>query len=214
MHIRINIDVAVSQKQYIGYRVLHLAEGGYAHDVGYPAIHPSFNAPPIFFTEPMQRLSYDLMRRFGTQITPQQWTRVFDNGTALTNGQGFGNSTPRRNYITGEDVNNPNSELPKLMKAIIFSGTFLNAERVGNLLRMVPGVHAINANKTPPDIDTVLKNNWYTYAVSADRTAATHFIPNTPTLIPYFLKEPVTYPIEWFVEWNEGFLPDPLRFYL
>jgi hypothetical protein len=104
--------------------------------------------------------------------------------------------------------------LPKLLKAIIFSGTFIRGERVGNVLRCVPGIHAVNANLPMPSVDTVLSNNWYTYAVSADQTSAAHFIANTPTAVVYFLKETVTYPIEWFAEWNETFLPDPLRFYL
>lgn len=197
-----------------GRRVLHLAEGGYDHKVGYPAIHPSFDAPSILFTETMQHLSYNVMKRISPLITPQQWTRVFGDGTAVTNGQGFGNSTPRRNYITGEDVNNPNAELPKLLKAIIFSGTFIRGERVGNQLVCIPGVHGVNSNLAMPDVDTVLSKNWYTCAVSADLTSAAHFIANTPTPIVYFLKETVTYPIEWFVEWNENFLPNPLRFYL
>lgn len=209
MYIRVDI-----RSQYVGYRVLHRAEGGYEHEIGAPAVHPSVNAPPIPFTESMQILSFNLMKRMNPNITPQQWTRVFDDNTAMTNTQGFGNSTPRRNYITGEDVNNPNAELPKLMKAIIFSGTFLRAEKIGDVLRFTPGIHAIDVSKPLPSVDTVLSNNWYTYAVSADMTSASHFIANSLTPIPYFLKEEVTYPLEWFVEWDEVFLPDPLRFYL
>jgi hypothetical protein len=211
MKIRINIT---HPYQYVGYRVLHYVEGGYEHKLGYPAVHPSVDAPSIPFTEPMQILSYGVMKRVSPQITPEQWTRVFGDGTAVANDQGFGGTPPRRNYITGEDVNDHDSELPKLLKAIIFAGTFIRGEQVGNLLRCIPGVHGVDVTKSLPDVDTVLSRNWYTNAVSADQRAATHFIPNTPTPIVYFLKEIVTYPIEWFVEWNEGFLPDPLRFYL
>jgi hypothetical protein len=74
---------------YRGYRVRHRIEGGNTHSWGYPAVCPSVNAHPIEFTEPMQRLSYDVMRRFGP-VTPTQWTRVYDNNAALTNNQGSG----------------------------------------------------------------------------------------------------------------------------
>jgi len=207
------MPISVSTPNLSGWRCLHMAEGGYEHEVGAPAVHPSVNAPPINFTESMQRLSWGVMLRKGPQITPPQWTRVFDNNTAVTNQQGFGNSTPRRNYITGEDVNNPQAELPKLMKAILFSGTFIRAERVGNLLRCVPGVHAVDATKPMPSIDTVLSMNWYTYAVSADMNSAAHFIAGTPTAIVYFLKEVVTYPVEWFEPWDRDVLPNPTTFY-
>jgi hypothetical protein len=199
--------------RYAGYRCLHMAEGGYAHEPNAPAVHPSVNAPPIEFTEPMQRLSYDVMRRFGPNITPTQWTRVFDNNAALTNNQGFGGTPPRRNYITGEAVSNPNSELPKLMKAILFSGTFIHADVVGSLLRLVPGVHAVDATKPMPSAETVVANNWYTFAVSADMQAASHFIAGTPTAVVYFLREAVTFPAAWFERWERDVLPNPTTFY-
>lgn len=199
--------------RYDGYRVLHLAEGGYDHKSGYPAVHPSVNAPSIPFTESMQHLSYDLMKRVSPNITPVQWTRVFGDGTAMCNGQGFGNEVPRKNYIMMEDLDTE-SELPKLMKAIIFSGTFIRGEKIGSVLRCVPGIHGVDVSKPLPTIDAILHNNWYTYAVSADLVSAAHFIAYTPTPIVYFLKDAVTYPIEWFTEWNDVYLPDPLKFYL
>lgn len=215
--MKITVNISTSNI-YNGYRVLHYAEGGYEHKLGYPAIHPSVNASPIIFTESMQYLSYNVMKKVSPSITPQQWTRVYDNGTALTNEQGFGNALPRRNYITRESLTSVDSNgqpaLPKLMKAIIFAGTFIHGEKVGNVLRCVPGVHGVDATKSMPAVDTVLRNDWFTYAVSADSQAATHFIANTLTPVVYFLKEVVEYPIEWFVPWNENFLPDPLRFYL
>jgi hypothetical protein len=204
---------APTQTRFVGHRCLHMAEGGYTHESNAPAVHPSVNAPPIDFTEPMQRLSYDVMRRFGSNITPTQWTRVFDNNAALTNNQGFGGTPPRRNYITGESVNNSNSELPKLLKAILFSGTFVRAEVAGSLLRLVPGVHAVDATKPMPSVETVVANNWCTFAVSADMQAASHFIAGTPTAVVYFLREPVTFPLSWFERWERDVLPNPTQFY-
>ena len=199
--------------------MLHMAEGGDEHENGAPAVHPAINASPVEFTEPMQHLSYDVMRRFGPNITPQQWTRVFADTTAVTNQQGaieiqgFGNFTPRKNYITGEDVNNPQAVLPKLMKALLFSGTLIRADLSGGILRLVPGVHAVDATRAMPSVETVIANNWYTYAVSADNQAATHFIAGTPTAIVYFLKEPVTFPFAWFERWDREVLPNPTQFY-
>jgi hypothetical protein len=204
---------APTQGRFVGHRCIHMAEGGYTHEPNAPAVHPSVNAPPIEFTEPMQRLSYEVMRRFGPNVTPTQWTRVFDNNAALTNNQGFGGTPPRRNYITGEAVNNPNSELPKLMKAILFSGTFIRGDVVGSSLRLVPGVHGVDARAPMPSVDTVIANNWYTFAVSADMQAASHFIAGTPTAVVYFLREAVTFPKEWFERWERDVLPNPTTFY-
>lgn len=213
MYIR--LDVQTSTPQYNGFRVLHAAEGGYLHELGKPAVHPSFNARPIEFTESRQRLSYNIN---AGRITPAQWTRIYDDEAALTNNQGFGGITPRRNYITGEDLNSVHEDgtpaYPKLLKAIIFSGTFIRGIKGNGLLTCVPGIHGIDTNKPLPSIETILQNNWYTLAVSADLKAATHFVPGTLTIIPYFLREIVTYPIEWFVEWRSNSLPDPLKFYL
>lgn len=206
MYVRIDITQSYNLD---GYRVLHAAEGGYLHELGAPAVHPSANARPIEFTEPMQRMSYDINQG---RITPTQWTRIYGDTTALTNNQGFGGSPPRRNYITGEDLDSP--ELPKLLKAIIFSGTFIRGIKSDTVLTCIPGIHGIDANKPLPSIEVVLKNNWYTWAVSADMKAAAHFIPGTLTIVPYFLREVVTYPIKWFTPWKSNTLPDPLKFYL
>lgn len=206
--MRIRIDVRNSL-EFEGHRVLHVAEGGYAHELGAPAVHPAINALSIQFTAEMQRLSY---RINNGRITPTQWTRIYGNTTALCNNQGFGGSPPRRNYITGEDMDS--AYLPKLLKAIIFSGTFIRGLRGNGLLTCIPGIHGIDVNKPLPTAAEVLERNWYTYAVSAGMNSASHFVAGTPTIIPYFLRETVAYPIEWFTPWKADTLPDPLKFYL
>lgn len=202
-----------AQPRYSGWRCLHIAEGGYASDPnGMPEVRPSVNAPPIEFTKSMQLLSWELMSS-NPNITRWKWRVVFGNTTAFDNGQGyFKIGDPRADWVNNIDTTYPN---PKLMKAIICGGMFIRGDVVGDNLVCKPGVHGIDARGPMPSVADVMANNWYFAATTCRYPNVSHFPQGQggQVLIPYFLIEPVSYPVSWFVRWDEEFLPDPLRLY-
>ena len=68
----------------IGYRVLHVSEGGRITPDGMPCVVPSVNVDGVQFTADMQRMSYALMIYRNPSVTRQDWRVVFGGGTAFT----------------------------------------------------------------------------------------------------------------------------------
>lgn len=222
-NVRYKPLVVAPEVIYTGWRVLHWGEGGYPNPTGMPCVRPAINAPAIPMNQKMQLLSYEL-NRMNLNYTKKNWRAVHGNTVAFTNGNGFGKKNdPRADFVNRLDMTKP---LPKLMKALICSGMFIRGDVVGNTLVCKPGVHGIDVNKTLPSVDDVVANNWYFTATTGGKSAVYNFPQGGggPVLMPYFLKEPVAYPLTsvedggykatWFARWNETFLPDPLKFYL
>ena len=205
-------EVAPTTPRFIGWRCLHQMEGGLSNPDGMPVVRPSVNAPAIHFTEPMQLMSYEL-NSFNPRLTREKWRVVYGHGTAFTNHNGFlENSDIRADFVNRKNLGAP---LPKLMKAIICGGMFIRGEVVGDQLRCIPGVHAIDANKAMPGIDEIKTRNWYFTATTRKGKRVNNFPQGMglPVLIPYILIEPVVYPLEWFEQWRSDGLPDPLKVY-
>jgi hypothetical protein len=199
---------------YRGWRCLHNAEGGYMSDPsGMPCVRPSANAPSIEFTHAMQLLSWALVKR-NPNVTPHKWKVIHADTTAITNGNGyFNDNDPRRDYVNGEDLDAEKN--PRLMKAIIFAGMFGRWDRIGDELIGVPGIHGIDARRPMPSVDEVIAKHWYYAATTGTATTVAHFPQGggQAVLLPYFLIEPVSYPLAWFERWEREYLPDPLTFY-
>lgn len=201
---------------YSGWRCLHTIEGGRWVPPGMPEERTPDNAIPCVMTEAIQRMSYDLMRYANSTITPKNWTRVHDYDRCFNNGQGFRDETDlRANYIIGEDLS---YELPKYDKAQrICGGTFIRGVVVGDKLQCTAGVHGIDANQPMPKPETIIKNHWFTYAVSVnnDYTVIDHFPQGNGgvVLVPFIFRGQITFPLAWFEKWEGTELPDPLKIY-
>jgi hypothetical protein len=227
--------------KYVGKRCLYGNEGGYTNPNGMPCVRPATNSPAVPFSEALQWLTYRVMTFINPAITPEKWRAIFSNGRFATNTQGFdktdedGNPIdPRADYVNGRDLDKP---LPKLMKSIFCGNKFVTQsppERVSRIVKIqtvnglvdhiefLPGVHAVDASKitmpiTQADVDEVLNNVWYYYAVSEwyDPPRVNHFPQGSgnPVVIPHILTVPVYYPAWWFEPWENGTLPDPLTIY-
>ena len=202
---------------YDGWRCLHTIEGGRWVPEGMPEVRPPDNAGVVNMTEAVQRMSYELMRRVNPTITPKNWTRVHDYDRAFNNGSGFRDANDlRANYITGEDLASP---LPQYDKAgRICGGTFIKGDVSGSKLVLRAGVHGINADAPMPDVDTIIKNNWFTHAVSvnSDYTVISHFPQGNggAVLVPLIFKGTITFPLAWFEHWRADEPPDPLKLYV
>lgn len=85
-----------------------------------------------------------------------------------------------------------------------------------NVLRCSPGVHGIDARGTMLTVEEVIEKDWCFAATTCRYPNVSHFPQGGggPVMIPYFLIEPVTYPLAWFVRWDETSLPDPIKLYL
>ena len=110
------------------------------------------------------------------------------------------------------------AEFPAYDKAQrVCGGTFITGAAVGDKLQCVAGVDGIDGNAKMPDIDTVLKNNWYTHAVSVnnDYSRIVHFPQGNggAVLVPVIFRDTITFPLAWFERWEADELPDPLRIY-
>lgn len=205
------------EKKYIGWRVLHKAEGGYDENpLNMPSVIPPLNPEAVEMTEEIQQMSFALMKHFNPDITSKRWTAVHDHDRAFTNKNGFGKKTaPRRNFITSS---NPGAPLPKYDKAQrLTGGQFVRGEVRGDKLVCIPGIHGIDANQPMPSIQTIVDNNWYMHAITLfnKKTKVGHFPQGQggPVVIPFIFAREIEFPLEYFENWESDELPDPLKMY-
>ena len=216
MSLAINIQLkpTINAPRYVGWRVKHKVEGGNQNTPpGMPEVTPPIESVAIEMTEAIQVMSYDLMSE-NPYINPKSWTRVHDHDRAFTNFNGFDKpGDPRRNYITGEDLN---AELPKYDKAQrVCGGSFIRGEVRGDRLVCIPSVHGIDAKVGMPPVSAILANNWFIHAVSIgvnDESAISHFPQGGggAVLIPFIFDREIEFPLAFFERWERDYLPDPL----
>jgi len=206
-----------TEKKYVGWRVLHKAEGGYdSNPLNMPSVIPPLNFRAVEMTEEIQRMSFDLMKHFNPAITPNLWTKVHDHDRAFTNFNGFAKKgDPRRNYITNENKGKP---LPKYDKAQrLTGGQFVRGEVRGDKLVCIPGVHGIDATKPMPSIQTIVDNNWYMHAITLFSSASNvgHFPQGKggPVVMPFIFAKEIEFSLDWVEKWESDELPDPLKMY-
>jgi hypothetical protein len=212
MNTQLKIRISFSDTRYIGWRLRYPGEGGNQNPIGMPAVAPAENAPPVPFDERLQVLSWKLMQRMNPTITPKQWRSVYAYNRAFTNGNGFDEpGDPRADFVNRLDLQAP---LPKLMKAIICSGSLYQGIVEGDKLVMYPGVHAMDA-ENPVSLDDIIRNGWYFLAVSWTGKGGTHFPQGNGGIVPvpYIIEERVEYPLKWFERWEYPYPPNPLAMY-
>jgi hypothetical protein len=210
-----------STKKYIGWRVLHYAEGGYDNTpLDMPEVIPPIDQIGLPMTREIQQMSFDLMKHFNPAITKQLWTRVHDGDRAFTNHNGFGAKamgkwglSSRANFILGEDIKN---ELPKYDKmGRVCGGMFIRGIVQDGFLACQPGIHGIDAKKPLPDIQTIIDNNWYFFAITRYEKSVGHFPQGKggSVAIPFIFDREVKFPIKLFEKWESDELPDQLKLY-
>ncbi len=221
----INDPQTPSANKYDGWRVLHKDEGGYQRTPkNMPEVLPPENPVGLDMTEAIQQMSFALMKRFNKGINEKIWTAVHNGERAFTNYQGFGpgekSGGPRKNFITGKDLG---AELPKYDKmGRVCGGMFLRGMEQGGYLVCTPGIHGIDARKPMPDIDTIVKNNWYFFAIAwyegkNNKPGRVAHFPSgpgneDPVAIPFIFDREIKFPIKYFKRWNANELPDPLKY--
>jgi len=204
-------------KKYVGWRVLHQAEGGYDRNpLGMPEVIPPKNPRAIEMTREVQEMSFALMRHFNPGITGKAWRKVHLWDKAFNNFTGFGDKKkPHRDFINDKD---PKAPLPKYDKAQrLCGGQFIRGEVRGKKLVCVPGVHGIDARKPMPTIDEIVENNWYLFAITlfSKPGRVGHFPQgkDDPVAIPFIFDREIEFDLKLFDKWESDELPDPLKMY-
>jgi len=202
------------------WRCLHKNEStGYDKTpYGMPEVRPSVDARPIDFTETMQKMHWEAMRLKNPTISSTQWRKVMDCERWATNYHGWDckkTAEQRADFVNGRDLDKP---LPQLMKAIIMGGSLYTgvADYQNNLLWMYPGIDGIDSNNLCT-LNQALDYGWFFECISweRDRIVSMFFQGNGDRVYSlFFLREPSSYPLEWFQKWTDPNPPDPLKYYL
>ena len=201
--------------QYIGWRGLHSIEGGrepaYA---GAPAVLPPIDTYALPMNDSIQRMSFELMRYFAPVIDGRKWRAAHGYAVAMNNGSqnGFDGGRAHADYINQRDLLEGLPRYDKMQRN--FSGTFIRGDVVGDELICRPGIHGIDARGSMPDIETIVRNNWYVMAcTSGQRIYNFPHGEGSPTVYPFIFDRPIRFPLHWFMRWEEDYLPDHLTPY-
>lgn len=206
-----------TEKKYVGWRVLHQAEGGYDRNpLGMPEVIPPKNPRAIEMTREIQEMSFALMQHFNPKITGKVWRKVHLWDKAFNNFTGFGDKKkPHRDFINDKD---PKAPLPKYDKAQrLCGGQFVRGEVRGKKLICVPGVHGMDSRKPMPTIDEIVENNWYLFAITlfSKPGRVGHFPQGKgdPVAIPFIFDREIEFDLDLLDKWEADELPDPLKMY-
>lgn len=220
------VSTPVSNFKYVGWRVLHKDEGGYQRTpTTMPEVIPPVDQLALNMTKEIQEMSFNLMKHFNKNITPKLWTAVHDGERAFTNFNGFGTGKmgggPRANFITKSDLGAPLPRYDKMGR--LCGGMFVRGEQQGDYLVCTPGKHGIDARKPLPDIQTIVDNNWYFFAVvwfegKGKKPGRVSYFPagkgsEEPVAIPFIFDRDVKFPISYFDKWEKDTLPIYLEYY-
>jgi len=198
----------------VGWRGRHyVTENGRPTEwVGAPAIIPAFTDGSVIMTEPIQRLSYELMKRFCPTMDGGRWATMHGSFLAMCNRTGFGDpNNPRRDYINGLDLT---AELPRYDKCRTFQGSFITGRLEGNLIVCTPGVDGIDANAPLPTVDEVIAKHWYSVAINTGEPPF-HWRPNWGGVIvfPFIMRGVMKFESQFFAAWDSDVYPNPIVTY-
>lgn len=208
-----------SINRIVGWRGKHYVSEGGREIPGYPqykypAVIPAFNDGAVIMTEEIQRMSFELMKRFCPTMDGDKWRKMHRWNLAMNNGNGFDNPNGdlRRDYINGLDLT---AEYAKYDKVRTFQGSFRTATLNGNLITCTPGEDGIDSTKPMPSIETIIAKRWYSIAVNVGDPPF-HWRPEWGGIIvfPFILNKPMTFEVEFFAPWDDTVYPDPIQTYL
>ena len=211
--IQVIPSTSATSPKYVGWRGLHLEEGGRGAPAGMPAILPPNAARALEMTDAIQRMSYDLARHFAPSIDGNKWRAMHSYKVAMNNGaqNGFGTS-PHRDIINNEDLSAPLPRYDKMQRS--FAGTFIRGDAAGGVLYCTPGIHGIDATKPMPCIAEIVEKNWYVIACTSGIKIWNFPHGNgKPVVYPFIFDRVISFPLEWFERWEQDTLPDYLRVY-
>lgn len=204
--------------KYAGWRVLHKVEEGWQNTpAGMPEVMPAENPKSVAMTRWVQSMSFNLMTRLNSAITPALWRKIHGYKTAFNNfpQNGYDGGIPHADFINNLDLN---MSLPNYDKTRVCGGSFITGEAVSDRLVLRAGVHGIDADSPMPETQTIIEKHWFIYAVSTgvnDESRIDHFPQGRggPVLIPLIFRGTITFPLACFERWEQDTLPDPLRIY-
>jgi hypothetical protein len=172
-------------------------------------------------SEDIQWMSYDLMRHFCVNVTPNRWRTLHGYNVAMNNRTGFNGDTPFADYVNREDLDASLPRYDKMQRT--FEGSFITGHLDGNLIWCEPGIDGINAvgftylPGTPEAADVlaeIIDKRWYSIAVCTGNPPF-HFRANWGGWIvyPFIFDRPISFESRFFQRWERDYLPAPLEVY-
>ena len=201
--------------RYTGWRGLHMSEGGRVVAYpGAPAVIPPIETYALAMTRGIQLMSFALMLHLNPLITAKKWHALHGSAVAMNNGKqnGYNNDIPHVDFVSGIDVGASLPRYDKMQRT--FQGTFITGTLEGDRIVCRPGVDGIDAMQPLPDVETIVRKNWYVVAVTAGDV-----IYNFPqglgawVVYPFIFSKPISFEARYFQHWDRDYLPDPLKVY-
>lgn len=204
--------------KYIGWRGLHMIEGGRVIPYGMPAVIPPVDQIALTMTESIQRMSFSLMKHFYPALTGNQWRNMHSWDKAMTNEDrnGYDGGIPLRDYINGRDLTAGFSRYDKEQRT--FQGTFIRGELKDGRIWCTPGIHGIDATQPLPSIEEIVRQNWYVIATNVgpqSNPVPSLWAQGYPNWIvfPFIFDRVISFPAEYFERWESAELPQPVKVY-
>lgn len=227
---------APQPKRYIGWRGLHVQEGGREIPTDKipnpPAVIPDYTGKSTRMTKDIQLMCYDLQRRFCSAVSKGRWRMpLHGHGFAMTNkGAGFGwPDTVLRDYVNNLDTNAVDDRgrpaLPEYDKIRTFQGSFITGTLEGDKIWCQPGVDGIDANgftyipgtaAAAATLQKIIDNHWYSIAVAVGNPpfhVRVQWGAGCVIVFPFIFAQPVAYEARFFERWDADALPEPLKIY-
>lgn len=215
-------------KKYIGWKCRHEIEGGRVIPTEkMPAVVPSLDSFTVEMTRAIQEMSYALMLAFCPTVTRKQWRKLHDCDNAMNNGDsGYYSQNPNGSECGGywaDWINNLNTSAqnPRYDKMRTFQGTFIRGDEQGDIIVVRAGVHCIDTRKPLPSVQTIIDNNWFSYAVNSapdsNMSNISYFAQGggLPIVYPFISnRDTTTFNKDFFMRWEADTLPDPLKVYV
>lgn len=217
-----------SVRRYVGWKGRHFyGEGGreptdqLKHP---PAVIPAYNDKPVPLTESIQKMCYELQTRFCNQVTRERWREpLHHHAFAMTNkgnGYGYPGGIPLRDYINNRDLTAMDGLKPSLSKydkVRTYQGSFMTGRQEGNLIRCIPGVDGIDANKPLPTVDEIIDKVWYSVSVATGNPPfhiRQQWGAGCVIVFPFIMLTETTFELAHFTPWDDTSLPDPVKIYV
>jgi hypothetical protein len=226
--ITVSVKFSVTT-HYVGWRGLHVAEGGRRPDpLGSPGVIPPFK-PTVALTmsKDIQYMSYDLMAHFSPAVAADRgkWRVMHGTDVAMNNGTGFGSGAPLRDYVNQMDLEAPGFPRYDKMQRT-FEGSLITGTLTDGLIWCTPGIDAIDARnftyvpgtqQAAATLAKIIDKRWYSYAVAEAEDSVFkirgHWGEGFVTF-PFILDRPVAFNASFFTAWDETYPPDPLKIYI
>lgn len=123
--------------EVIGYRVLHMVEGGRVIPYTMPAVVPPIDTFALEMNEVIQRLAFDMLQLKNATTTPKTYRKIHGYAVAMNNEarNGYDGGIPHTDYINKKDLGASHPRYDKMQR--MMQGSFLQGVESFSVVQMV-----------------------------------------------------------------------------